>query len=301
MSNSPPIAPQAGICEEMEPGVRRILARNPTPMTYWGTNTYLLGQHEIAVIDPGPEDSVHMQAILNALQPGQRITHILLTHSHLDHSPLARALSDQTGAAIYAFGTSSAGRSDVMQQFSDLGGGEGVDPDFAPDHLFEDGAVFFVGDIAVTAIWTPGHMGNHMCFRHKGMVFSGDHVMDWATSMVSPPDGDLTDFMASLRKLQHQADRVYYPAHGLPVTDPAKRVADLIAHRTMREGQILHALKHATGTPKELTARVYQDVSPALLPAAERNVLAHLIDLNARGVVVAAGGMSRDATFHLSP
>lgn len=272
-------------------------------MTYWGTNTYILGQGQVAVIDPGPDDPGHLQAILATLAPGEVISHIFVTHSHVDHSPLARHLSDATGAPVHAFGGASAGRSAAMAALvasGMTGGGEGIDHGFAPDVTLEDGQMIQVDGWELTAIWTPGHIGNHLCFSWGDRLFSGDHVMGWASSLVSPPDGDLTDFMASVRKLMHRNDRVYYPGHGAPIADPTARLDWLLNHRISRENSILDALETGPATVSSLTARIYCDTNPSLLPAAERNVLAHLIDLTQSGRVHPLGVLSMTAEFKLT-
>jgi glyoxylase-like metal-dependent hydrolase (beta-lactamase superfamily II) len=289
--------PSPGEVQELEPGIRRILAPNPSPMTFRGTNTYLLGTRRLAVIDPGPADPKQLEAILGALSPGESVSHILVTHSHVDHSALVPALREATGAPALAFGDSAAGRNPEIAALSGLGGGEGIDARFAPDHCLADGESVEGDGWSVTALWTPGHMGNHLCFALGDAMFTGDHVMGWATSMVSPPDGDLTAFMASLEKLQGRHDRVFYPAHGAPVTDPEARLAELIAHRRGREAQILSALDGSPATIPALTARIYSDLPEALLPAAQRNVLAHLIDLTQRGLAKPQGELSAEAVF----
>lgn len=289
--------PSPGEVQELEPGIRRILAPNPSPMTFRGTNTYLVGTRRLAVIDPGPGDPAHLEAILGALSAGESVSHILVTHSHVDHSALVPALREATGAPVLAFGDSAAGRNPEIAALSGLGGGEGIDAGFAPDRCLADGQGVAGDGWALTALWTPGHMGNHMCFALGDAVFTGDHVMGWATSMVSPPDGDLTAFMASLEKLQGRRDRVFYPAHGAPVADPEARLAELLAHRRGREAQILSALDGGPAGVSGLTGRIYSDVPEALLPAARRNVLAHLIDLTQRGLAAPQGELSAGAVF----
>jgi len=285
MAPQTPDTRKEGDAVQLAKGLRCILAPNPSPMTYTGTNTYLLGTRDIAVIDPGPPDEAHLSAILGALEAHQRISHILVTHSHVDHSPLAMVLAQVTGAKVYGFGPSRAGQAAVMASFSDLGGGEGVDVAFLPDTTLADGDRVEGSDWSLTALHTPGHMGNHLCFHwpQGKALFSGDLVMGWATSMVSPPDGHLTDFMTSLEMLAaREGDDTYYAGHGLPIEAPAARVQELLAHRRMRESQMLEALQRHPMTPKQLTAQIYTDVNPSLLPAAERNVIAHLIDLAER-------------------
>lgn len=291
--------PVPGLCEWLDTDIRRVLAPNPSPMTFRGTNTYLLGRGAIAVIDPGPAEPTHIDAILAALEPGEQVSHILLTHSHKDHSMGVPMLKAATGAMIYAFGNSRAGLRAELAALTDLGGGEGVDADFAPDQCLADEAVINIGALPVRAIWTPGHMGNHMCFVSGDRIFTGDHVMGWATSMVSPPDGSVTDFMASLDRLGAQDARVFYPAHGAPVADPAGRIAHLRTHRQTREAQILLALQGTEATPAELAAHIYTDLAPNLLPAATRNVLAHLLDLTARNLTSCEGSPGLHSQFRL--
>lgn len=294
--------PVIGTAETIGRYLRRIVAPNPSPMTFRGTNTFLLGHRDIAVIDPGPDDPAHLDAILRALQPGQRVSHILVTHAHLDHSPLARALARATGAPVLAFGDAQAGRSDVMRALAGqglMGGGEGVDADFALDERLEDGDEIGGAGWRLTAFWTPGHFGNHMSFASKDAVFTGDLIMGWASSLVSPPDGDLTDFMASCRRLQGIDARSFHPGHGAPITDPAARLDWLIAHRLTRETAIRAKLARGPATAAELTTQIYTDTPDALRPAAQRNVLAHLIDLHTRALVASDDTLSARARFHL--
>ncbi|MCK0094580.1 MBL fold metallo-hydrolase [Yoonia sp. F2084L] len=279
-----------------------VLAPNPSPMTCLGTNTYLLGRETLAIIDPGPDDAAHLAALKMAIA-GRPVSHILLTHSHLDHSPLAAPLSGLTGAPTYAFGDSAAGRSAVMARLAKAGlagGGEGIDDAFAPDQCLRDGDTVAGSWGRVTALHTPGHIGNHLCFVWGRAVFTGDHIMGWSSSLVSPPDGDLTDFMASCDKLKNVTADIYYPGHGAPVLDPAARLAWLIAHRKTREAQILDALQAQPATAQEVTKEVYTDVSSALLGAAERNVFAHLVDLHERGKVTAEPHLSATARFGIA-
>lgn len=294
--------PTPGMADRLEPGLRRVLAPNPAPMTFRGTNTYLLGQGDVAVIDPGPDRPEHLRAILDALEPGERIGHILVTHSHVDHSPLARALAAATGAPVLGFGDSAAGIAPDMIRLGEsgrAGGGEGIDAAFRPDIRLADGETLRVAGRVLTAIWTPGHLGNHLCLAWGDALFTGDHVMGWASSMVSPPDGDLTAFMASCRKLQGRSERVFYPGHGAPVTAPGDRLAWLIAHREARSRQILAALEGGAQDIPALTGAIYTEVPAALLPAAARNVFAHLIDLWRQDRVRAEPDLSQKARFSL--
>jgi glyoxylase-like metal-dependent hydrolase (beta-lactamase superfamily II) len=292
--------PPVGIAEVLEVGVRRIVAPNPSPMTYRGTNTYLVGTHDLAVIDPGPESDVHLQAILDAVGTEQKITHIIVTHTHLDHSPLARPLSEATGAPILAFGDATAGRSEAMIALAAsgmVGGGEGIDTNFQPDNVVEDGDVINGSDWQLEVIHTPGHIGNHICLAWNDLCFTADHVMGWASSLVSPPDGDLTDFMESCAKLEDREWRVFYPGHGDAITTPNERLDWLIDHRLSREAAILDLLEEAPATALQLAKAIYTETPPALLGAATRNVLAHLIDLVGQTEVSAIGSVSEDALF----
>ncbi|GGF72017.1 Glyoxylase, beta-lactamase superfamily II [Mameliella alba] len=296
----PDFQPRTGIAETLAPGLRRVLAPNPSPMTFRGTNTYLLGTGGIAVIDPGPDDPTHLQALLDALTPGQEITHILVTHAHLDHSPLARDLSRRTGAPVLGFGPAQAGRSAIMRKLADeglVGGGEGVDSGFVPDIVLADGDTVAGDGWTVEALHTPGHMANHLSFAWGDVLFSGDLVMGWATSLVSPPDGDLTAFMCSLERLQERPWSLFHAGHGAPVTAPAERLEALLTHRRGRETAILEALTQTPATARDLAERIYTDVPPALLPAATRNVLAHLIDLTSKSRVALVGDLSAEAVF----
>ncbi len=280
--------PPVGIAETLEPGLRRILAPNPSPMTYRGTNTYLLGTRNLAIIDPGPDSPEHLAAILNAVEPDQHISHIIVTHTHLDHSPLAKKLSEQTGASTYAFGDARAGRSPVMQRLAEsgaVGGGEGVDSSFSPDQLLSDRSTISGDDWELEIIHTPGHIGNHISLGWNDACFTADHVMGWASSLVSPPDGDLTDFMKSCIRLQTTDWRVFYPGHGAQIDKPAERLEWLIAHRRSREASILEALTTGPASASTIAQKIYTETPSALLGAATRNVLAHLIDLNGRGLV----------------
>ncbi|MEM9196986.1 MAG: MBL fold metallo-hydrolase [Pseudomonadota bacterium] len=304
-----------GEVERLEPGIRAITAPNASPMTFTGTRSYLVGEGTVALIDPGPDIAVHGRAIRAALAPGERISHILVTHSHVDHSPLARRIAAETGAPVHGFGAHGAGMRPAMAEMAaeagrageSLGGGEGADTGFAPDVALADGAIVEGDGWRLTALHTPGHLSNHLCFAlegggaQAGAVFSGDHVMGWATTLVSPPEGDLTAFMASLRRLAGRSDRVYHPGHGAPVADPAGVVAHILAHREMRESQIRTALRDGPADAVTLARRIYIDLDARLLPAATRNVLAHLLDLSERGLAAPEGAPGAAARFGLTP
>lgn len=294
-------APKTGALSVLEDGVACILAPNPSPMTFWGTNSYLLGDDSLIVIDPGPSSPAHFDALVAGIN-GRPVSHILVTHSHLDHSPLARPLSNATGAPVLAFGDSAAGRSKIMQTLAasgEMGGGEGVDPDFRPDEALADGAQIEGDGFILTAHHTPGHFGNHMCFTAGDFGFSGDLVMGWATSLVSPPDGDLNDFMASCAKLAASGITRAYAGHGAPIMDAAARITALVTHRNAREREIIAALQSGPATPAALTKAIYTDVAPALLAMAERNVLAHLVALTERGIAAPKARLASTAEFAL--
>lgn len=296
---TPDHAPRYGQPEEVAPGVQRLIAPNPSPMTYWGTNTFILGDDAVAVIDPGPADDAHLAALMATIAD-RIVSHILVTHSHLDHSPLAQPLARLTGAPVCAFGPSDAGRSAVMQSLAEtgtVGGGEGIDKDFAPDVFLVDGTEINVAGRRLTAHHTPGHIGNHMSFEWDGGLFCGDHVMGWASSLVSPPDGDLGQFLASCQKLQRLEAAVFYPAHGDAIDTPAARLDWLLQHRHGRSQQIMTLLAGGPMDANALTAAMYQDTPKALWPAAARNVFAHLIHLHELGDVRPDGPIHPNAVF----
>lgn len=292
----PDFAPVVGRPLLLAEDLRLVLAPNPSPMTERGTNTYLLGHGAVTVIDPGPPDPAHLAAIVAALRPGERIAQIVVTHSHKDHSPAARPLAEATGAPVMAFGDSTAGRSPRMAALegTPIGGGEGIDVGFACDERLPDGTVLEAGAKPLRAVHTPGHLGNHLCFQWGDTLFTGDHIMGWAPSLVSPPEGDLTDFMSSLARIEALGPLRYYPGHGAPVADGLARLHALRAHRLGREASIRQAVAGGATTLDAITTAVYTDVPPALLPAAARNVLAHLIDLQGKGLVEIDGVIGPD-------
>jgi glyoxylase-like metal-dependent hydrolase (beta-lactamase superfamily II) len=263
-------------------------------MTFKGTNTYIIGNEELAIIDPGPINEEHLENILGILA-GKPVKYIFLTHSHVDHSPLAKQLSAELKTPIYAYGTSDSGLSSTMISLLDSGyesGAEGIDYEFDPDCFIKDNQEFFLNDDIITAIHTPGHMGNHVCYQYGKVLFSGDHVMGWATSMVSPPYGDLTQFMTSCRLLQSMKFDLFLPGHGDPVKNPRERLGFLVNHRRERESQIKEAIKEIALTALEITEIIYTEIDCSLIPAATRNVFAHLIDLHERGLVEFQGVIS---------
>jgi len=280
------------------PDIRLIRADNPSPLTGSGTNTWLLGRGQVTVIDPGPALETHHQAILAATQ-GEEIRHILVTHAHLDHSELSSRLARETGAEVLAFGKADAGRSLTMLRLAQEGmtSGEGADQNFAPDRCLKDGEILHLSGLVIEALHLPGHMGCHMGFALGDVLFSGDHVMGWSTSLVSPPDGDMGDYMRSLARLAGREWSRFLPGHGPEVNEPAARLAELIAHRKGREQAILALLRKGPSTANEIAERVYSDTPRHLLPAATRNVLAHLIDLTSRDLARPGTGALAGATF----
>jgi glyoxylase-like metal-dependent hydrolase (beta-lactamase superfamily II) len=268
-----------GIVEHASPLVRRLLAPNPSPFTYSGTQTYIVGSGEVAVIDPGPGLPEHVDAIVGALA-GERIAAIVCTHTHRDHSPASRPLQAATGAPIV--GCAPLALDDDGPRADDA-----FDADYRPDRVLADGEVLRGEGWTLEAVATPGHTSNHLCFalHEEQALFTGDHVMGWSTTVVSPPDGDMTAYMQSLDKLLGRDDRIYYPAHGPAVERPQRLVRGLMGHRRQREGQILRHLKRGEGYIPDMVAAMYKGVDPRLHPAAGRSVLAHLFDLEARGMV----------------
>ena len=303
MSNNSNFNPPSGISEDIYPNLKRIIAPNPSPMTFWGTNTYILGTNELAIIDPGPAVQSHFDAIMSSLNKNQSITHILITHSHIDHSPLAKQLSERTSAPILAFGESSSGKSTIMTNLKNLDGGEGIDYDFKPDITLNDNQILKNKEWCIKSLHTPGHMGNHLCFSWEGesILFSGDLVMGWATSMVSPPDGDLTDFMNSIKSLKLRSPyKLFFPGHGAPIENPSLRLQELYEHRKKREREILLALEIGLATISEITESVYADLDKRLITAAKRNVLAHLIDLTSRKICEVSKEITTNSRFTLT-
>lgn len=283
--NAPPQPWPTGLSEQCEPLVRRVLAPNPSPYTYTGTQTYIVGAGaEVAVIDPGPagtrveghadtEGAGHVEAILAAVGTA-RITAILCTHTHRDHSPASRALKAATGAPIV--GCAALALDDDGPRAD-----AAFDPDYAPDRVLADGERVCGPDWTIAAVATPGHTSNHLCYSlvESGALFTGDHIMAWSTSVVSPPDGDMSAYMASLQKLYDREDRIYYPAHGPAVEKPRQLVRGMLGHRRQREAQILRLLGEGPQTIPAMVAVMYKGLDPRLTGAAGRSVLAHLLDL----------------------
>jgi glyoxylase-like metal-dependent hydrolase (beta-lactamase superfamily II) len=272
----------------LTPRISRVLANNPGPFTFKGTGVYIVGARDVAVIDPGPLIGEHVEALKRALG-GKRVTHILVTHTHSDHSPAAAPLKEWSGAKTYAFGPHGSGKEDGVKVE------EGGDRDFVPDVRVRDGETITGDGFTFECVYTPGHTSNHMCFalKEEQALFSGDHVMGWSTTVVTPPDGDMAEYMASLRKLQARDERILYPTHGAPIRDPKPFLQAYVDHRLEREAQILACIRDGVSTIPEMVARMYADVDKRLHPAASRSVLAHLIQLEREGRVVNDSGHYR--------
>ncbi len=268
-----------GDCIAIGPLVARVLAPNPSPFTFTGTQTHLVGTTDVAVIDPGPADSAHIDAIMRAVA-GRKVTAIMITHTHNDHSPGSRPLQGLTGAPIIGCASLAL---DNLGPRADAA----FDADYVPDRVMRDGDVATGAGWTLAAVETPGHTSNHLCFAlaETKALFSGDHVMGWSTTVVAPPDGDMTAYMASLAKLQTRDDVIYYPAHGEPITNPAQKVRGFLGHRRQREAQILRLIGEGVGTIPAMVERMYVGLDPRLFGAAGGSVLAHLIDLQGRALI----------------
>ena len=269
-------APYAKL-EQVEPGIARLLAHNPSAFTYYGTQTYLVGNREVAVVDPGPDLPEHLEAIGRAID-GRPVVAIMCTHTHRDHSPASRPLARATGAPIV--GCAPLALEDVGPRAD-----AAFDGDYVPDRVLGDGETLELDGRPIAAVATPGHTSNHLCFSYDEALLTGDHVMGWSTTVVVPPDGDMAAYMQSLDKLRRQDDRIYYPAHGPPVTNPQQYVRHLLGHRMQREKQILRLVGEQAREVPDIVANAYPGLDPRLLAAAGGSVLAHLVDLERRGLV----------------
>ncbi|HEX4301429.1 MAG TPA: MBL fold metallo-hydrolase [Rhizomicrobium sp.] len=283
--------PHYGEEVRVTPMISRVVANNPGPFTFMGTGVYIVGSgKDAAVIDPGPDLPEHVEALKRALA-GRRLTHILVTHTHSDHSPAAKPLKEWSGAKTYAFGPHGSGRDTEDGPKVEAGG----DVDFVPDVRVKDGDAIAGDGFTFACVHTPGHTSNHMCFalREEKALFSGDHIMGWSTTVVTPPDGDMAQYIASVEKLQARDDAVLYPTHGAPITEPKPFLAAYREHRLDRERQVLAAIAAGDATIPQMVARMYADVDKRLHPAASRSVLAHLIKLEREGRVMQENGHYR--------
>jgi glyoxylase-like metal-dependent hydrolase (beta-lactamase superfamily II) len=286
-----------GACDQVSPLIRRVVANNPGPFTFKGTGTYIVGRGEVAVIDPGPDLPEHLAAILAAVQ-GERVTHILITHHHSDHSPLAGPLQAATGAPIYGCAVAGEEEDDTGEVKMEAG----HDHDFRPDVSLCAG-----GDVAgpgwtMEAIPTPGHTSNHLCYalREENCLFSGDHIMGWSTTVITPPDGDMTDYLASLELIRARGFSTLWPTHGPPIREVRPFIDAYIAHRQERADQILTALKAGPNRIRDLVPILYADVNPGLWPAAARSMLAAMIHLTRQGKIATDGEPGPDSTYRLA-
>ena len=267
---------------ELQDGLMRLIAPNPSPMTSTGTNTYILGRKELLIIDPGPNSEAHLRNIMEVIPDNTKVTHILITHSHLDHSGLAPKLSKILNAPTLAFGTALDGLSNDMKSICKMGLTSetfGIDTEFVPDHFLEDKEKISSLEWEVVAHHTPGHLSNHICYQYLDKLFTGDHIMEWSTSVISPPEGDVSQFINSCEKIYNLHCEKFYPGHGLPVENPGQRIAELIEHRKKREIEILNFLKNRDATISQITKNIYFNIDQNLLSVASRNVKAHLVDL----------------------
>ncbi|HZL58284.1 MAG TPA: MBL fold metallo-hydrolase [Stellaceae bacterium] len=276
-----------GAAETLSPLIRRVVAHNPSPFTFKGTGTYIVGRGTVAIIDPGPALQSHVEALLDAVK-GETVSHLVITHTHLDHSPAAEAIKQATGAKTYGFGPHGSGRAE--DRAVELGAiEEGGDHDFSPDVKMREGDTVSGPGWSLAAIETPGHTSNHLCFAlaKEKTLFTGDHVMGWSTSVIAPPDGDMAAYRRSLEKLMRRDDALYWPTHGPSIVEPKAHVASFIAHRSERHAAIRAQLAAGDDTIPAIVAAVYAGLDPRLAKAAGRSVLAHLIEMVENGDAVA--------------
>ena len=279
-----------GEAAQVSPLIRRVIAPNASVFTFHGTGTYIVGRGEVAIVDAGPDLAGHVDAVLHAVR-GETVTHLIVTHTHVDHSPATRHIKQATGARTYGFGPHGGGEGPAVE--------EGADRDFVPDHRLADGAAIEGCGWTLEAVHTPGHTSNHLCFAlaEERALFSGDHVMGWSTTVVSPPDGDMGAYMASLEKLSLRDEETYWPTHGPPIPGPQRFVGRLLGHRRRRESEILAAVAEGADTIPELVTRLYVGLDRRLHPAAARTVLAHLIHLVESGRAACDGTPDEAARY----
>ena len=281
-----------GVLQTVAPSVRRVIARNPSPFTFHGTGTYVVGHGRVAVVDPGPALEEHIEALADGLR-GETVTHVLVTHTHRDHSPGCALLRRFTPAPTYGFGPHGSGWSRAGDETVVVE--EGADFDFAPDVEVRDGDVIECDGFSFECVYTPGHTSNHMCYRlrEERALFCGDHVMGWSTTIVSPPDGHMGTYIASLERLLDDDDGSYWPTHGAPILDPKPHVESLVEHRRARARQVRACLGDGIDTIPDMVTRIYRDLPAHMHPAAARSVLSTVIYLCERGEVSSIGGAAR--------
>ncbi len=288
-----------GVVDEVRPGVRRVLCNNPSPFTFTGTVSYIVGRGNVAIIDPGPDNEAHASALLDAAR-GETVTHIFVTHTHRDHSPNTARIKAATGAPVYAEGSHRASR--PYYESEKISTESGADRDFRPDTEVRDGETISGDGWALQAVATPGHTANHMAFawRERKLTFIGDHVMGWSTSIVAPPDGSMVDYMASLQKLTQRDEDLYFSGHGPEIPDARRYVRFLIRHREAREASILHRLAKGEADIPTMVRAIYIGIDPRLTGAAGYSVLAHLEDLVGRGIVATDGDPVIGGSYRLA-
>ncbi len=286
-----------GTADQVSPLIRRIVCNNPGPFTFTGTGTYVVGTQNVAVIDPGPMDEAHYQALLDELD-GKTVSHIIITHTHMDHSPLAARLKQATGARTYAYGPHGSGRARQVES-GDVRLDASGDTDFDPDTTVSHGDVIEGRGWTLEAVFTPGHTSNHMAFalKEENALFSGDHVMAWSTSVIAPPDGNMSDYFASLGTVLERDEEIYWPTHGPPKKNPRDFVRGFLTHRRMREEAILRRIKKGDRTIQKIVSSVYADVDPRLHPAAAMSTFAHIEHLLEQEKIVAEGTPSLTSAY----
>jgi len=294
-----------GVCERLSPLVRRVVCNNPNPFTFTGTGTFIIGNGTVAIIDPGPLNEAHLDSILAALQPSEIVSHILATHTHADHSPLAVPLKERTHALICGALRPPQNKAQHMEAVKideDISLEEAIDQSFKPDIVLQDNDELTGADWTLQAIYTPGHISDHMCYalKEEKTLFTGDHVMGWATSVIAPPDGNMRDYMAALHRLLARDDVLYRPTHGAAIENPQDFVRAYIAHREARTAQIVAQLEKGTTKIADMVAVLYADIDVRLHPAAALSVLAHIQALIEDGIVTCDGTQSLHANYHLT-
>lgn len=288
-----------GKADQVSPLIRRVICNNPGPFTFTGTGTYIVGQNNVAVIDPGPLNEDHYAALMAELD-GKTVSHIIITHTHMDHSPLAGRLKADTGAKTYAYGPHGSGRARQVES-GDVRLDASGDSDFVPDVIVAHGDVIEGAGWKLEAVFTPGHTSNHMAFalHEENALFSGDHVMAWSTSVISPPDGNMSDYFSSLTTVLGRDDEIYWPTHGPPKRNPRDFVRGFVTHRKMREEAILRRIQKGDRTISEIVKSVYSEVDPKLHPAAAMSTFAHIEHLLEREKIVTDGMPTLTSTYRV--
>ena len=282
-----------GQVDELSPQVRRVIANNPSPFTFYGTGTYIVGHGTVAVIDPGPADPEHINAILSATK-GEIISHLFVTHTHIDHSPGCALLQQHTDAISCALGSHGLGRARDECEF-------GADWEFTPDRILKDQEIVAAGDWSLSCVYSPGHAANHLSYwlESDNALFCGDAVMGWSTTIVSPPDGNMKDYMQTLQRFSARDDRIYYPTHGAPIKDPQTYVQALIDHRIERENQVIDCVRAGVNSLDRMLPEVYSDLDKSMYPAAAQSLLATIVCLLEQGRLQVDGEVQNDSILTL--